>query len=282
MADMTAEADGPLPEPPAMADGPSPLRWRGYPGVPLTEAPLSARAALGIAVYAIVLNLAMTLYLRSAGIAYLAHSAIYDLAQATGIGQMTVAAVVSAVLMVMGYALILAPVVVLARRRGLTFAQATGLRPAAWGPVLGIAAVAVVIALCLVVQYGVFLSRFGIQNPGNTAELVKVFGASPLGIAILFAIGAGVAPFAEEVVFRGVVFAGLREAWREPWAILVSSLLFGIVHLQPLAMLPTALIGAVLARVFSSTRSLWASILVHGAYNALVITIALAAARMVR
>lgn len=280
---------GELPPPPATGSssdvppvrGAAPPRWRGYPGVPLTSAPLSTRGALAYGAYCILLNVALTAYTHSDAVSGLIRDFIGQVARRLGAPIDVVAALVSGVFMVLVYGLVLTPAVLIARRRGVRFRDQVGLRPFKAGPAIGIAAIMICLALCVGVQYGLLLLRLGVKYQGNTAGLTRVFGASPIGMLVLFGVGAVVAPFAEEVVFRGVVFSSLRESWREPWAILVSSVLFGVIHLDPLAMVPTAIVGLMLARVFLTTRSLWASILAHSAYNAFVLSIALMTQRLV-
>ena len=263
------------------ARGAASPRWLGYPGVPLTSAPLSVRGALTYAAYCIVLNAGLTAYTRSTAVSALLRESVGQVAGRLGTPIEVGAALVSGLFMVLVYGLVLAPVVVIARRRGVRFRDQVGLRPFKVGPAVGMTAVMIGLALCIGVQYGLLLLRLGVKYQGNTAGLTRVFGASPIGILVLFGVGAVLGPFVEEVAFRGIVFASLRESWREPSAILMSAVLFGVIHLEPLAMIPAAIIGLMLARVFLSTRSLWASVLAHGAYNALVLTIALMTQRLI-
>jgi membrane protease YdiL (CAAX protease family) len=242
---------------------------------------LSARGALAYATYCIALNLALTVYTRSDAVSGSVRGVIGSIAGRLGAPTDVVAALVSGILMVSVYALVLAPVVVIGRRRGVRFREQVGLRPFKVGPAIGMTAIMIPLGLCIGFQYALLLLRLGVRYQGNTAGLTRVFGASPIGILVLFGVGAVVAPFVEEIAFRGVLFSSLRESWREPSAILVSSALFGVIHLDPLAMIPTAIVGLMLARVFLATRSLWVSILAHSTYNALVLGIALMTQRLV-
>ncbi len=62
------------------------------------------------------------------------------------------------------------------------------------------------------------------------------------------------APIAEEVFFRGVVFnAWLREAGRR-WAFIGSAALFAAIHLSLVSLLPIFLLGLALAWVYERTR----------------------------
>jgi ABC-2 type transport system permease protein len=84
-----------------------------------------------------------------------------------------------------------------------------------------------------------------------------------------------VAPVAEELFFRGVVFnAWLREAGRR-WAYLGSAALFAAIHVSIATVVPIFLLGLTLAWIYERTRTLLAPIVVHATFNALSVTLAL-------
>ena len=78
-----------------------------------------------------------------------------------------------------------------------------------------------------------------------------------------------IAPVFEEFICRGFLFGSLRERYGTTRAVLFSSLFFGILHLQPVAVINAFVMGVVLAVVYAMTRTLWAPILLHAANNAL-------------
>lgn len=83
------------------------------------------------------------------------------------------------------------------------------------------------------------------------------------------------APIAEEVFFRGVVFnALLREGGRR-WAYLGSSALFAVIHLEPVAMVPLFLLGLALSWVYQRTQNLLAPIVMHATVNGIAVALAL-------
>lgn len=85
------------------------------------------------------------------------------------------------------------------------------------------------------------------------------------------------APLAEEIFFRGVVFnAWLREGGRT-WAYLGSSALFAVIHLSLVAVVPIFLLGLALAWVYRRTGNLLAPIAMHATVNGLSVTLALLA-----
>ncbi|GHV41720.1 hypothetical protein FACS189490_09170 [Clostridia bacterium] len=75
-------------------------------------------------------------------------------------------------------------------------------------------------------------------------------------------------PFLEEVIFRGVIFSRVREKSGKTWvAVAVSSLLFGLIHMNLVQGVYAALLGVFLALIFVLTKSLWAAIITHMAVN---------------
>jgi membrane protease YdiL (CAAX protease family) len=101
----------------------------------------------------------------------------------------------------------------------------------------------------------------------------RIQGLNPLSYmlpAIAMALSSGVF---EELLFRGVLFRSV-ETWFGSWAALVvSSLLFGLVHLiNPQGTIEGALFiaveaGILLGAAFMLTRRLWLSIGFHVAWN---------------
>lgn len=77
------------------------------------------------------------------------------------------------------------------------------------------------------------------------------------------------APFFEEMICRGVVLGSLRAKYGVVAAWLGSSLFFGVLHLAPQLVVNACLIGLILGYICLATDSIWASILLHAANNAL-------------
>ena len=83
------------------------------------------------------------------------------------------------------------------------------------------------------------------------------------------------APIAEEVFFRGVVFnAWLREGGRR-WAYIGSAALFALIHISVVALLPIFLLGLALAWIYDRTGNLLAPIAMHATVNGISVAFAL-------
>lgn len=87
-------------------------------------------------------------------------------------------------------------------------------------------------------------------------------------------------PFCEEVLYRGLLFGGLRRLM-PPWlAMLASGLAFGLAHDLSVAV-PVALLGTALAWLYERTGSLTVPILVHCLQNGATLWLASAAPELV-
>ncbi|HET8555494.1 MAG TPA: CPBP family intramembrane glutamic endopeptidase [Rhodanobacteraceae bacterium] len=99
-----------------------------------------------------------------------------------------------------------------------------------------------------------------------------------LGMRVaLAALVVCVAPLVEELIFRGVLLSGLMRYMKAGWAVTLSALIFGCVHLPDFkfvwyAIPALILLGAVLAWLRLHSRSLWPAVAAH-AFNNLMATI---------
>jgi membrane protease YdiL (CAAX protease family) len=86
-------------------------------------------------------------------------------------------------------------------------------------------------------------------------------------VVIVFAVL--VAPLCEEVFFRGLTYPVLKQRWGKPVALIVTSLLFAVIHfhLPSLPLLIALAIGLALA--YEYTGSLLTSITMHALFNLL-------------
>ncbi len=78
----------------------------------------------------------------------------------------------------------------------------------------------------------------------------------------------------EELAFRGFILSGLMKS-RHKWVpIVISSILFGMIHLIPKQIFNAALLGLVLGLMAVRSRSLWPGIVFHFIYNGLQVGMA--------
>lgn len=76
------------------------------------------------------------------------------------------------------------------------------------------------------------------------------------------------APIFEEILFRGILLRGMLQNKMNPvWAIILSSILFGLAHMNPWQFLGAGILGAIFAYVYYRTKSLWMCIFLHSLNN---------------
>ncbi len=143
-----------------------------------------------------------------------------------------------------------------------------GFRPAPTVQSIVLIALALVAVLGLNALWAWVMETFNL--PGQP-DLVPLFGEGVSGFIVAFVVAAIVAPIAEEVFFRGFLYAGMRDRWGLTAGLIVSSLLFGVIHLTPGVILPIVLMGLIFALLYEKTNSLWPAIILHGLINALAV-----------
>lgn len=141
-----------------------------------------------------------------------------------------------------------------------------GGRYLAW---LGIAVLTGLLFALLAQGYLLLLSRFEIfsemiRTGQEEMERVPTLWTSYAVMAI------GFAPFAEEYLFRGLLFRALDREWGG-WRALVGSAAFFTIYHPPFAWPPVFLVGLTTAFVFKKTGRLAIAVVVHMAYNAVVL-----------
>jgi len=147
-----------------------------------------------------------------------------------------------------------------------------GLRPSLhaswWLPVM-----LAITSLALVYGYDAAISLASV-DPASTPD--EVF--ENVGPFIVVAVGAVLmAPWIEEIFFRGFLFGGLRERWGWVLAAVVSSFLFATAHLDPYGMPVYFGIGFLFAWAYEHTGSIRSPVIAHVIVNACTVGVALAA-----
>jgi len=138
-------------------------------------------------------------------------------------------------------------------------------RPLRWGKALGLAA-AVVVAVWLWEAVISFLPLP--ESPGKEQGITNVHWepAHAGAFAANLVLFAAIAPFVEEVTFRGEGQSLLRFLGRAP-SILLVGVAFGVAHGLLEALLVLVPFGIALAWLRDRTRSVFPGMLVHGLFN---------------
>lgn len=78
-----------------------------------------------------------------------------------------------------------------------------------------------------------------------------------------------IAPIAEELLMRGIVLGGLKPKYGILVALIVSSIVFALLHFNMVQTLSALVSGMALGLIYLKTNSLFCCILTHAGYNAL-------------
>ena len=161
--------------------------------------------------------------------------------------------------------------VLVIRKYGLSWAD-LGLRPAArrwYGR--GIA-LAVLLLMVVAVINGVLIPQVS-KEPFHNPQLYAVAPAGfswPAFVSMLVMAGF-VAPFGEELAFRGLLFPWLRERFGIAVATLLSGLCFAALHGVLILIPALTALGIAFALLYQRCGSLWPVIVAHGAFNAIMV-----------
>lgn len=108
----------------------------------------------------------------------------------------------------------------------------------------------------------------------DNPQVEALTGGSALSLrdlGLLLILVAVIAPIAEELFFRGMLYPVLRRRWSSQVAIVVNGLLFALIHFIPILIPGLFLVGIVLAWVRERSGSLIPCMLVHALQNTVVL-----------
>lgn len=128
--------------------------------------------------------------------------------------------------------------------------------------------IALLASACAVLGLNVLFDLAGITS---SSEAYQAVAASQLSASLavgLICYGI-ITPLAEEVVFRGIVYNELKRAYKLPVAMLVSALLFGFYHMNPVQGAYGFVMGFLMAWLYEYFGSFFWPVLVHMLANSL-------------
>lgn len=108
------------------------------------------------------------------------------------------------------------------------------------------------------------------ENP----QVEALTGGSALSLrdlGLLLILVAVIAPIAEELFFRGMLYPVLRRRWSPQVAIVANGFLFALIHFIPILIPGLFFVGIVLAWVRERSNSLIPCMLIHALQNAVVL-----------
>jgi membrane protease YdiL (CAAX protease family) len=127
-----------------------------------------------------------------------------------------------------------------------------------------------VLALFLVAGVNVVVALLLGELPLNPQiSMIAPAGFSWFGLLSVLIMAAVVAPIAEELVFRGVIYRWMRIRWGFPIGVTLSALCFSTLHGIPWLIPALTAVGMLLALIYERSGSLWPAVVTHGLFNAI-------------
>lgn len=109
--------------------------------------------------------------------------------------------------------------------------------------------------------------RFFMPMPGFLKEFLKDMIAPGISSFITVVI---IGPVTEELFFRGIILKGFLKQYN-PWkAIVISSLIFTLFHMNPYQFFAAFTTGLILGWIYAKTSSVWLCIICHAIYNSFI------------
>lgn len=134
---------------------------------------------------------------------------------------------------------------------------------------------AAVLALPLLPLFGGVATavRFVMGESLDNPQVPILFppGMSGFEVVLMGMVVVGAVPVAEELVFRGVLLDALRERVGPGVAVVGSSVLFGLMHVELALVVATGLLGGVLGVLRLRSDSIWPAVVLHAANNGLAL-----------
>ena len=125
-------------------------------------------------------------------------------------------------------------------------------------------------AVCLSVSLNNLILMTDLKEQSETYQKVNASFFSSTVWVELFGTSV-VTPILEEMLYRGLVYNRLKRSGRTGMAIVISGLIFGLIHFNLVQFLYAGLIGIFLAVVYETEGTLLVPVLAHAAANAVAV-----------
>lgn len=114
------------------------------------------------------------------------------------------------------------------------------------------------LVILLFYEIGIGALGFEPQKP-----VFEIFGDNIFGIIIAGLIALVIAPFAEEIFFRGFMLQTIAKNISPAWGVVLTAMIFASVHFEFQSIMPLLILSLVLNILFIKTKSIWPGIIFH-------------------
>ena len=169
-------------------------------------------------------------------------------------------------------AVILAPILISLRFRGFKLASVFGVdrMPVGRSLLLGVALLISALPMVFAVDY-IASILLKVNSTTDVQEVVQIFenastAAQRVPIVVLAVV---IAPVAEELAFRGYLYAVIKRYFGAVPALILSGILFALIHLNLASFFPLLVLASVFALAYELSGSLLVPMAMHALFNAL-------------
>lgn len=96
-----------------------------------------------------------------------------------------------------------------------------------------------------------------------TTTIFEIFGSDIFSLVIAFIVAVLIAPFFEELFFRGFLLQALIKNVGVTWGIVITTLVFAAIHFEFQSIMPLIILSLVLNVIFIKTKSIYPGIIFH-------------------
>lgn len=159
------------------------------------------------------------------------------------------------------------------RQHGVAWREFLGLFDPGWRRALVLGLITAVAVLPLALGLNA-LSKLAIERFQPEATLQPTLQVLHIAVTVPRRICMGftaiiMAPLVEEILFRGIAYKALRERGHPRLALVASSVLFGLIHVNLMTLVPLTVLGIVFALLYERTGNLLAPVAAHSLFNAI-------------
>lgn len=116
-----------------------------------------------------------------------------------------------------------------------------------------------------------YLFQNNLEIPGYEPQEshIPLFGEDLIGLLIAPFFIIIIAPFLEEIFFRGFIYRTLTKIWPIWLSSIIGAALFALFHFEFQSIIPLFFLGLILNYNYQRTNSLWTSVAFHALNNAI-------------
>ncbi len=157
----------------------------------------------------------------------------------------------------------IAPIFYARKHAGNDWGQVLGFRMPYVALALGLAFLGILGTILLDGIFSIVISAFHLSIQTNADRLEQQLGHLPLTLGATLFGAVFIAPVCEELFFRSFLLQGVRRVMSAGWAVILSSVIFAIAHVD-LGSLPLLLVlGLMLGTLRVLSRSIWPCVALH-------------------